>query len=123
METHDAMPVPSRWTLALSAFGLGVLVALGAAGATYFAATTARWHRPPPPPPPPVYARDEFSHRIMGKPEAEVITAVGKPDDTTVDNDATYWHFKKRTRDPLTGDLDSDVQVVIKEGKVANINY
>ena len=55
----------------------------------------------------------------MGKPEAEVIAAVGKPDETSVDNDATYWHFKKRTRDPLTGDRDTDVQVVIKHGKVA----
>lgn len=119
------MPVraPSRRTLSLSAFVLGVLVALGAAGAAYFASWEKKQHRPPPPPPPPVYARDEFSRRIMGKPESEVIAAVGKPDDTTVDNDGTFWHFKKRTRDPLTGDEDSDVQVVIKDGKVARINY
>ena len=65
----------------------------------------------------------EFSRLVLGKSEAEVIEAVGRPDETSEDDDARYWHFKKRTLDPLTQEKDTDVQVVIKGGKVANINY
>ena len=52
-----------------------------------------------------------------------MIGAVGRPDETTEDDDARYWHFKKRTLDPLTQEKDTDVQVVIQGGKVAKINY
>ncbi len=102
---------------------LGSLFGLGLAGGLYVAAS--RVLRPPPPAqaPDPVYPRPEFSRRVMGKTESEVIQAVGKPDDTSEDNNARYWHFKKRTLDPLTQQKDSDVQVVIKQGKVSNINY
>jgi hypothetical protein len=60
---------------------------------------------------------------VLGKSEEEVIDAVGRPDETSEDDDARYWHFKKRTLDPLTQEKDADVQVVIKGGKVASINY
>lgn len=119
------MPAPalSRWTFALVAFILGTLFGLAVAGGAYVAVSRAL--RPPPPasPPEPVFTRPEFTRRVMGKTESEVVAAVGKPDETTEDNSARYWHYKKRTQDPLTQEKDTDVQVVIKQGKVSNINY
>lgn len=116
-------PGPSRWTFALIGFILGTLFGLALAGGAYVAVSRALRPTPPPPPSEPVFTRPEFTRRVMGKTEAEVIAAVGKPDETSEDNSARYWHFKKRTLDPLTREKDTDVQVVIKEGKVANINY
>ena len=113
-------PTPSRWRLALFAFALGSLSTLALVGGAYYAINRARQSQSPPPP---VYSRPDFSRLVMGKSEAEVIEAVGRPDETTEDDDARYWHFKKRTLDPLTQQKDTDVQVVIKGGKVANINY
>jgi hypothetical protein len=113
-------PAPSRWTLALFAFALGSLSTLALVGGAYYAINRARQSQSPPPP---VYTRPEFSRLVLGKSEAEVIEAVGRPDETSEDDDARYWHFKKRTLDPLTQEKDTDVQVVIKGGKVANINY
>ena len=113
---------PSRWTLALFAFALGSLSTLALVGGTYYAINGAQQSQSPPPPPP-VYSRPEFSRLVLGKSEAEVIEAVGRPDETSEDDDARYWHFKKRTLDPLTQEKDTDVQVVIKGGKVASINY
>ena len=113
-------PTRSRWILALFAFALGSLSTLALVGGAYYAT-----HRATPSQslPPPIYSRPQFSRLVLGKSEAEVIEAVGRPDETTEDDDARYWHFKKRTLDPLTQEKDTDVQVVIKDGKVANINY
>jgi hypothetical protein len=116
-------PARSRWTLALVAFALGSLSTLALVGGAYYAINRARQSQSPPMPPHPVYSRPEFSRLVMGKSEAEVIEAVGRPDETSEDDDARYWHFKKRTLDPLTQEKDTDVQVVIKGGKVASINY
>jgi hypothetical protein len=113
-------PTPSRWRLALFAFALGSLSTLALVGGAYFAINRARQSQSSLPP---VYSRPEFSRRVLRKSEAEVIEAVGRPDQTSEDDDARYWHFKKRTLDPLTQEKDSDVQVVIKGGKVATINY
>ena len=116
-------PAPSRWRLALFAFALGSLTTLALVGGAYYAINRARQSQSPRPRPRPVYARGEFSRRVLGKSEEEVIEAVGRPDETTEDDDARYWHFKNRTLDPLTQEKDTDVQVVIKGGKVTNINY
>jgi hypothetical protein len=113
-------PALSRWRLALFAFALGSLSTLALLGGAYYAMNRAPQ---PQSPPPPVYSRPEFSRLVLGKSEAEVIEAVGRPDETSEDDDARYWHFKKRTLDPVTQEKDTDVQVVIKAGKVANINY
>jgi hypothetical protein len=114
---------PSRWLLALAAFALGSILTLAAVAGVFYVASDFTKPSPPSSDSTPVYPRPEFSRRVMGKTEAEVIQAVGKPDETSQDNESRYWHFKKRTRDPLTGGEDSDVQVVIKDGKVVNINY
>jgi hypothetical protein len=116
-------PARSRWTLALFSFALGSLFTLALVVGAYYAIDRARQSQSPPPHPPRVYSRLEFSHRVLGKSEEGVIEAVGRPDETTEDDDARYWHFKNRTLDPLTQEKDTDVQVVIKGGKVTNINY
>jgi hypothetical protein len=116
-------PTPSRWKLALFAFALGSLSTLALVGGAYYAINRARQSQLHGPPPLPVYSRPEFSRLLIGKSEAEVIEAVGRPDETSEDDDARYWHFKKRTLDPVTEEKDADVQVVIKDGKVANVNY
>ncbi|WP_165251517.1 hypothetical protein [Paludisphaera soli] len=115
-------PAPSRRTPAVFAFVFGTLFGLAMAAGGYVAISRAL--RPPPPAAAsPVYAREDFSRRVMGKSEDEVIAAVGRPDVTTDDGGSLFWHFKKRTRDPLTQEEDTDVQVVIKEGKVVNVNF
>jgi hypothetical protein len=114
---------PSRLRLALYAFALGSLSTLAVVGGAYYAINRARQSQLPPPRPPRVYTRAEFSRRVLGKSEEEVIDAVGRPNETSEDDDARYWHFKNRTFDPMTQQKDTDVQVVIKGGKVANINY
>jgi hypothetical protein len=70
-----------------------------------------------------VYSRDDFASSVLGKTEAEVLDAVGKPDATSEDNEATYWHYRKRTKDLSTGRIDSDVQVVFQNGTVTALNY
>src|SRR5581483_11058049 len=50
----------------------------------------------------PVYLRDEFSQMIMGKREQDVLAAIGQPDRTSKDSDALYWHYRYRTKDPIT---------------------
>jgi hypothetical protein len=112
----------SRSALVAFAFTLGTLFGLGlAVGASFI----VRARRPPPAVAPlsPVYSREEFSRRVLNKSDDEVLAAVGRPDATSEDNEFRYWHFKKRTRDSLTRAEDTDVQVVIKEGKVVEINY
>ncbi len=108
--------------LATAAFVLGSVLTLALAGGAYYAYRHANGGRSPSPGPT-VFTRPEFSKLVMGKSEDQVIQTVGRPDETTEDNDSRYWHFKNRTRDPLTGEEDTDVQVVLKGGKVAEINY
>lgn len=111
-----------RWTSALFLFILGTLFGLVLAVGAYLVVGRA----PQPQPPPdtrPIYSRPEFTRRVLGKSESEVLSAVGKPDETSQDADVRFWHYKKRTRDPLTQDEDTDVQVVIKGGKVSDVNY
>jgi outer membrane protein assembly factor BamE (lipoprotein component of BamABCDE complex) len=68
-------------------------------------------------------SRDEFKHMIMGKTEDEVFAAAGRPRTTSQEGSMSYWHFAERTKDPLTGVADSDVQVVFDHGRVVAVNY
>jgi hypothetical protein len=70
-----------------------------------------------------VYPRDDFTASVLGKSEDQVLEAVGKPDMTSEDPEATYWHYRRRTKNPATGRTDSDAQVVFERGRVIAINY
>jgi outer membrane protein assembly factor BamE (lipoprotein component of BamABCDE complex) len=68
-------------------------------------------------------SRDEFKYMIMGKTEEEVLAAAGRPRTTSQEDSMSYWHYAKRTKDALTGQADSDVQVVFQHGRVVAVNY
>jgi hypothetical protein len=70
-----------------------------------------------------IYARGEFSPLVMDKTEEEVYQTMGKPDTTSQDSDAHYWHYRNCTRDPVSKQADTDVQLVFRKGKVAAVNY
>src|SRR5437879_320368 len=65
----------------------------------------------------PIYSREEFTGLILGKTPDEVREVLGTPAKTSEDLEAEYWHYRNRTRDPITERLDSDVQVVFRKGK------
>ena len=67
--------------------------------------------------------RDEFKQKIMGKTEDEVLAPAGRPSTTSQEASMSYWHYADRTKDPLTGEADSDVQVVFQHGRVVAVNY
>jgi outer membrane protein assembly factor BamE (lipoprotein component of BamABCDE complex) len=70
-----------------------------------------------------VYGRAEFREMLMGKTPAEVIAAVGKPDRTADDTHSQLWTYVRRTKDPVTGKLDSDTFVHFRDGKVVRVNF
>ncbi len=110
------------WGRSLAAFALGCLLTGGtAAGLWLYLA--GRGQSGDPGAAAPAWPRPEFTRLVMGKPEAEVLAAVGPPDSTSQDDQAKYWHYKYRTRDPVTDAADSDVQVVVEGGKVVAVNY
>lgn len=117
--------VRSRWMLGLGAFALGCLVTLGVTAAALFAFFRSDLKRVHPEPDhrPPLYSREQFSALVTGKTEVEVFDAVGKPSNTSVDSEATYWHYRNLTRDPVAGTIDSDVQLVFEKGRVVALNY
>ena len=68
------------------------------------------------------YTRDEFKTLVMGKTEAEVIAAVGRPDSSSQDGDRIKWTYRKRTIDPATGQVDAAIFVQFTDGKVSNVD-
>jgi outer membrane protein assembly factor BamE (lipoprotein component of BamABCDE complex) len=114
--------IRSRWTVTLGGFLLGSVVSLGLVVGVGFA-ILAYGNRPANDPShQSLYLRSDFTEMIMGKTEEEVLDAVGKPDRTSEDGDTRYWHYRKRTKDPVTGTPDSDVQVVFNNGKVVTVD-
>ena len=97
------------WWYSVSGFTSGVLVAGALTASVMFLYwqqghdTQAQAGNPPT-----VYLREEFASSIFGKSEDQVLDAVGKPDTTSEDAQATYWHYRRRTRNPATGSTDSD---------------
>ncbi len=113
--------IESRWVLALTSFTVGSLTTLGL-GTAYLGG----WGPDRPgqqAEEPPVYIRADFSQRVMGKTEADVLAAVGRPAKTAADSDASYWHYRHRTTDPVSGTTDADAQVVFRGGRVVDVSY
>ena len=69
------------------------------------------------------YTREKFRELVIGKTPDEVIAAVGKPDRTVESGTAVFWYYDARTTDPATGQADKKAQVVIRNGKAAEVNY
>ena len=114
----------SRWTIAGFAFALGALLALAITAGTLIAFWGWRHHpQAQKSGDQPVYTRADFAKLVLGKTEAQVFDALGKTDLTSEDDEALYWHYRKRTEDPVTGQPDSDVQLIFQDGRVVNIGY
>ena len=71
----------------------------------------------------PVYPREEFARLVLDHSPADLLSTLGRPSRTSTDSDTEYWHYFNRTRDPVTGRLDSDVQVIFRDGKVVDVNF
>jgi hypothetical protein len=114
----------SPWKLAITSFTLGSLTTLGLV--TAFAVTG--WVRSEaadgqPQVEPAALGRGAFRELVMGKTQEEVIDRVGPPERTAADSDTVYWHYRRRTRDPVTGEADSDAQLVFRGGRVSAVSY
>lgn len=67
--------------------------------------------------------RDEFRARIMDKTPDEVIAAIGKPVKTSERGRSQNWYYENCCVDPVTGNVDNWVQLVIEEGRVVRVNF
>ena len=116
-------PGPSRWPLALFAFALGSLSTLALVGGAYYTIYRARQSQSPPQPPQPVYSRLNSRTLCWASPRRRLSrpsAGLTKSPKTTRPSTGTS---RSGLRDPVTQEKDTDVQVVIKGGKVADINY
>jgi outer membrane protein assembly factor BamE (lipoprotein component of BamABCDE complex) len=96
----------------LAGCGVGGLMLLGMGAAVKNEATAK------------VYTREEFERLVIGKTKDEVIKAVGRPDRTSKQAEGTeYWYYSDVIRDPITGKLDRQVQVVFEDGLPVRINF
>ena len=77
---------------------------------------------PLPPEPEPV-DRTVF-RRLVGTGANNLKAAGGTPDRTEEPRWGTaYWHYYKRTRDPLSGKVDGDAVLYIHNGGVADVVF
>lgn len=67
--------------------------------------------------------RDLFSDDAKNADKAELCRLYGVPDSTSTSGDTEFWYYRGATRDPLTGKVDSSTQVVIRNGKVDQVNF
>ena len=65
-----------------------------------------------------VYTREEFKALVIGKTEAEVIEAMGRPDNASEIGTAKSWGYTHRTTDPVTGKADAEASIFFRDGKV-----
>lgn len=69
-------------------------------------------------------SRNEFRRLVIGKTPAQVIAAVGKPDQTTESNGVpSMWLYRNRTRDLVTGKVDSSAALFFQNGVVDDVTY
>ena len=70
-----------------------------------------------------IFSRLEFNNRVMNCNEEQVIRAVGRPSSTSVVGHWTYWYYRSRTKDGVTGKTDWTATVVFENNFVKNVNY
>ena len=68
------------------------------------------------------YTRDEFRKLVVGKTEAEVIAAVGRPDGTQ-NYGTPFWFYHGVTVDEVSGKTDTSAQLVFKGGVVERVGF
>ncbi|MGZ5009401.1 MAG: hypothetical protein ACXV74_00400 [Methylobacter sp.] len=67
--------------------------------------------------------RDTFKYSVLRKTTDQVILAVGKPSTTQQAGGTEYWNYHYATKDPITGKLDHNAQMVIENGYVRDVNF
>jgi hypothetical protein len=67
-------------------------------------------------------SRDDFKSMVLGKTPAEVIKAVGKPDETSDVDDST-WLYRERTLDPVTRKPDARIRLSFEKGVVKAVRF
>ena len=67
------------------------------------------------------YTREEFTKLVMGKTEAEVIKAVGRPESTD-EAEPILWRYSNLVLNPATGKYDK-ASVYFQNGVVFKINW
>lgn len=67
--------------------------------------------------------RDDFKQSILSKTPEQVLTNVGRPDTTQQSGTIEYWNYHHFTKDPITGKVDNNAQVVIEDGTVKRVNF
>lgn len=70
----------------------------------------------------PVYQRDEFVQKIRGLTPQELIQLVGKPVRSFGENNE-WWYYNNLTCHPVSGELDSNIQVMFTDGRVSGVTY
>jgi hypothetical protein len=70
-----------------------------------------------------VYTRAEFRVLVLGKTPDEVVRAVGSPDRRSESGVAVFWYYDGRTTNPATSKTDGKAQLIVRDGKVAEVNY
>lgn len=66
--------------------------------------------------------RAEFRAAVEGKTAEEIIAAIGKPDSTTESSAGNEtWRYGRITKDPTTGNVDSQAAFTFSKGRAANV--
>lgn len=91
-----------------------VCAVVGVAGCQDKATTTAA---------PAVYDRQEFKAMVVGKTPNEVLSLLGKPNSTSDYDTYQTWVYEERTRDMVTGKIDSRTILEFRDGKVTGVTY
>jgi hypothetical protein len=76
----------------------------------------------------PAITRADFEAKTSGKTEAEVLRTVGKPDETSEDDNNKVWTYRNRTYDPLIGSATKTDRYVLlhiskKRGAVHGVSF
>jgi hypothetical protein len=70
------------------------------------------------------YTREEFRTLVMGKTEAEVIAAVGRPESTSdIGDGRPHWVYQGVTRDTVSGKIDGMIFLHFEGGKVESVGF
>ena len=67
--------------------------------------------------------RDLFSGDTKNADKAELCRLYGVPNSTGTSGDTEFWYYKNTSRDPITGTVDYSTQVVIRNGRVDQVNF
>ncbi len=71
----------------------------------------------------PVMMRANFRKAIMGKTPQQVLAKVGKPKSTQDQDGSLFWYYRNKSKDPITGQLDYQIQVVFRKNRVSSVNF